>query len=120
MRTQRKLFREKKQLIHLFVDLEKAFDCVPRSTVRWALRKQLILERLITLIMSLYQGPKSHVKLAGVLSEKFLVSVCAHQGSLMSPILFIFIMEEAAKNGDLMNLGNYITRMSLQSHQNRR
>ena len=63
---QERFLEKKRQLIHIFVDLEKAFDRVPRSAIRWALRWQLVPERLITLIMSLYQNPKSQVKVAGV------------------------------------------------------
>ena len=38
----------------LFVDLDKAFDRVPREVVRWALRKRGVDELLIRTVMALY------------------------------------------------------------------
>ena len=99
MRTlQEKFVQKNKQLFHVFVDLEKAFDRVPRGAIVWALRRQLVPERLITLIMSLYQNSMSQVRIAGVLSEKFPVSVGVHQGSVMSPLLFNIVLEEVARD----------------------
>ncbi len=49
-------------LYHIFVDLEKAFDRVPREVIAWALRKQLVPERLIRLVMALYENSTSKVK----------------------------------------------------------
>ncbi len=42
---------KKKMLYHAFVDLEKAFDRVPREVIAWVLRRQMVLERLIKLLM---------------------------------------------------------------------
>ena len=61
---------EKKQLFHIFVDLEKAFDRVPREAIVWALRRQNVPEWLITLMMALYINSRSKVKaLAGTSGE---------------------------------------------------
>ena len=57
---------KKKELFHIFVDLEKAFNRVPREAIVWALRRQNVPERLITLVMALYVNSRSKVKaLAG-------------------------------------------------------
>ena len=45
---------KKKKLYCAFVDLEKAFDRVPREVVRWALRKLGVDEWLIRTVMALY------------------------------------------------------------------
>ena len=50
---QKKLLAKKKQLYFAFVDLEKAFDRVPREVVRWALRMAGIEEWLVQAVMAL-------------------------------------------------------------------
>ena len=45
----------KEKQYYAFVDLEKAFDRVPRE-VRWALRKLRVDEWLIHTVMALYRG----------------------------------------------------------------
>ncbi len=42
--------------------LEKAFDRVPREVIAWALRRQMVPERLIKLVMALYENSTSKVK----------------------------------------------------------
>ena len=41
-----------------FVDLEKAFDSVPRKVLEWAIRKRGIPEAMVRAVMSLYKGAK--------------------------------------------------------------
>ena len=43
-RLQEKYMEKKKSLFHIFVDLEKAFDRVPRTLIEWALRRQQVPE----------------------------------------------------------------------------
>ena len=95
---QEKYCRKKNKLFHIFVDLEKAFDKVPRSAIQWALRRQLVPERLIIQVMSLYEHSESQVRFAGEVSEGFPVCVGVHQGSSLSPLLFNLVMEEATRS----------------------
>ena len=95
---QEKYSRKKKRLYHIFVDLEKAFDKVPRAAIQWALRRQLVPERLINQVMSLYKHSASQVRFAGEVSGSFPVRVGVHQGSSLSPLLFNIVMEEATKS----------------------
>lgn len=88
---------KKKKLYHVFVDLEKAFDKVPRAAICWALRRQRVPESLIRLVMSLYTDSRSRVKVAGVTSKSFEINVGVHQGSALSPLLFIVVLEEATR-----------------------
>ena len=44
-----------------FVDLEKAFDRVPKKLLEWAMRKKGIPQVLVRLVMSLYEGAKKIV-----------------------------------------------------------
>ena len=95
---QEKYCLKKKELYHIFVDLEKAFDKVPRAAIEWALRRQLVPERLVRLVMGLYDNSTSRAKFAGELSETFPIEVGVHQGSTLSPLLFNVVMEEATKS----------------------
>ena len=94
---QQKYIEKKKKLYHVFVDLEKAFDRVPRWTLRWALRRQMVPEKLIRLVLALYDDSRSCAAAAGGLSDPFNVTVGVHQGSTLSPLLFNIVMEEATK-----------------------
>ena len=94
---QQKHIEKKKKLYHIFVDLEKAFDRVPRWTLGWALRRQMVPENLVRLVLALYDDSKSCVAAAGGLSNPFNVTVGVHQGSALSPLLFNVVMEEATR-----------------------
>ena len=87
----------KKELHHIFVDLEKAFDRVPRRVIEWALRRQNVPKRMVQLIMALYVNTNSRVKTFIGTSKEFEIKVGVHQGSALSPLLFILVMEEATR-----------------------
>ena len=61
--------------------------------------KQRVPERLINLVMALYKDAKSRVKTVAGTSHEFEIRVGVHQGSALSPLLFITVMEEATKAG---------------------
>ena len=50
-----------KKLYMYFVDLEKAFDRVPRKVLEWAMRKKEIQEVLVRSVMSMYEGAKTRI-----------------------------------------------------------
>jgi len=77
-----------------FVDLEKAFDRVPLEVLWWALRRLFVDEWLVTVIQSMYDRAVTAIKVNGGLSKEFPVKVRVHQGSVLSPLLFIIVMEE--------------------------
>ena len=56
-------FRVKgKKLYFGFVDLEKAFDRVPREVISWAMCKLGVEEWLVSAVMSMYTGAKTVVR----------------------------------------------------------
>jgi hypothetical protein len=74
-----------------FVDLEKAFDRVPREVLWWALRCVGLCEWMINIVMSMYDGVTTAVKVNGSVSNEFDVKVGVHQGSVLSPLLFTIV-----------------------------
>ena len=55
---------EKGQDLHMiFVDLEKAYDRVPRDIIWWALRKKNVGEEYIKVIQDMYDGCTTSVML---------------------------------------------------------
>jgi len=94
VRQMQEKFRVKgKKLYFGFVDLEKAFDGVPREVIRWAMRKLGAEEWLVSAVMSTYTGAKTVVRTAYDNSSGFEVKVGMHQGSELSPLLFVIVME---------------------------
>ena len=61
-----------------FVDLEKAFDRVPREVVWWALRCLGVEEWLVTVIMAMYENVTTTIKTRDGESDSFEVKVSAH------------------------------------------
>ena len=88
-----KYLGKRKDLYFAFVDLEKAFDCVPRKVLWWALKKVGLDEWLIRTIQAMYTNAKSSVRINGQFSSWFDVQVSVHQGSVLSSLLFIIVME---------------------------
>ena len=69
-----------------------------KEAIRWALRHQKVPERLIALVMALYSNARSRVRtLAGPSDEFFGIGVGVHQGSELSPLLFVVVMQEATR-----------------------
>ena len=84
---------KKKELYYAFVDLEKAFDRVPREVVRWAIRMSGVEEGLVKAVMALYQDARTVVRTDMGDSRDFKVGVGVHQGSVLSPLLFAVVMD---------------------------
>ena len=90
-RIQEKYHAKGDKLYLCFVDLDKAFDRVPRKVLQWAMRKKEIPEVLVRSVMSLYKGAMTRVRVYFELSEVFEVTIGMHQGSVLSH--FIFVVE---------------------------
>ncbi|XP_048743129.2 uncharacterized protein LOC125656570 [Ostrea edulis] len=76
-----------------FVNLEKAFDRVPRNVIWWAMRKLNVEEWLVRMVQSMYSDARSRVCVGDGYSDAFRVGVGVHQGSVLSPLLFIIVVE---------------------------
>ena len=83
-----------RELWWAFVDLEKAFDIVQRKVVEWAMRKLGVEEWLVRAVMVMYKHARTRIKSYGrSVSKWFGVNVGVHQGSVLSQMLFIIVME---------------------------
>ena len=98
-----------------FVDMEKAFDRVPRKVMEWAMRKKGQSEVMVRAVMSLYEGAKTRVRVGSAYSEEFEVKVGVHQGSVLSPLLFAIVVDVITENARRMWLMNYFKQMTLLS-----
>jgi hypothetical protein len=80
-----------------FVDLEKAFDRVPRGILWGVLREYGVSDSLIRAVRSLYDRCQSLVRISGNKSDLFPVRVGLRQGCPLSPILFIIFMDRISR-----------------------
>ena len=88
---------KKRDLWMAFVDLEKAFDRVPRDVIWWALRELGVEEHIVSVIQTMYSKARTAVKLGSGESKEFEVKVGVHQGSVLSPLLFIVVLEAISR-----------------------
>ena len=94
---QEKNLQKKKNIYFAYFDLEKAFDRVPRRILWWAMRKLRIDEWIIQVVKSMYENAHSKVRIANSYSNPINVSVGVHQGSVLSPLVFIIVMEALSR-----------------------
>lgn len=82
----------------VFLVLEKAFDRVPHELIWSALRSHQVLEAYVRQTQLLYQDTTSIVHFLAGISPAFSVSIGVHQGSALSPLLFIICIDTAMVN----------------------
>ena len=85
-------------LFFAFVDLEKAFDRVPRKVLWWAMRTLGVPESIVRVVQAMYNNARSKVRIGSECSEEFEFGVGVHQGSVLSPLLFIIVLEALSKD----------------------
>ena len=86
--------KEKNKDLHMsFVDLEKAFDRIPRDLIWWCLRKEGVPEEYVNIVQHTYRSSKTQVVTQKGETEYFPIEVGLHQGSSLSHLLFIIIMD---------------------------
>ena len=82
-----------KTLYLAFMDLEKAFDRMPREVIWRSMPKLKIDEWLVRIMQSMYKEVRSRVKVGDEYSNLFDVWVGVHQGSVHNPLLFVIVLE---------------------------
>ena len=81
----------------MFIDLEKAYDNIPRSIVWDSLKNRVISRRYIELIQDMYDRVSTNIHTPVDMTESFPIKVGLHQGSALSPFIFTVMMEEISK-----------------------
>ncbi|KAM3386548.1 hypothetical protein ACQJBY_009864 [Aegilops geniculata] len=97
-------YREQKRDLHMvFIDLEKAYDKIPRNVMWWALEKHKVPAKYITLIKDMYYNVVTSVRTSDVDTDDFPIKIGLHQGSALSPYLFALVMDEVTRDiqGDI-------------------
>ena len=89
-----------KEVNTCFVDLEKAYDRIPRDKL-WAVLLQYGIDgQLLTAIKSLYMHSEICVRVNSATTKPFRVSVGLRQGCSFSPILFLIYMDRIVKKSE--------------------
>jgi len=90
-----------KKLYFGFVDLEKAFDRMPREVISWAIHKLEVEEWLVSAMMSMYTGAETVIRTVYGNSKGFEVKVCMLQGSALNPLLFVIVTKAISREGHI-------------------
>ena len=78
-------YRDKKKDLHMaFIDLEKAYDKIPRDLILWDLEKKGVTKRYIEMIQDMYSGAMTTVRTAVGETNSFPIIV----GLRLKPISF--------------------------------
>ncbi|EYB83113.1 hypothetical protein Y032_0342g3027 [Ancylostoma ceylanicum] len=92
-------YREKNKPCHIaFLDLEKAYDRLPRSILWEVMRERGIPEYMVNIVQDMYDGATARVRTVHGTTSKFTIAVGVHQGSALSPFLFIMTLDTVVKH----------------------
>jgi Reverse transcriptase (RNA-dependent DNA polymerase) len=91
--------REQKKDLHMiFIDLEKAYDKIPRNIMWWALKRKLVPTKYVNLIKDMYTNVVTCVRACDGESNTFPIKIGLHQGSALSPYIFTLVMDDITKD----------------------
>ncbi|KAK3511313.1 hypothetical protein QTP70_000393 [Hemibagrus guttatus] len=91
-------YRDGQRELHcVFVDLERAYDRVPREELWYCMRKSGVAEKYVRVVQDMYERSRTVVRCAVGQTEEFKVEVGLHQGSALSPFLFAIVMDQLSE-----------------------
>ena len=108
-----------KEVNACFVDLEKAYDRIPRDKLWEVLLQYGIEGQLATSVKSLYEYCEVGVRVNSATTKSFRVSVGLRQGCSLSPILFLIYMDRIVKKSEScggVKIGECTVRRLLSAH----
>lgn len=90
---------KKEPNVHIgFIDLEKAYDRVPRDILWEALRWKGVSEQYVQVIQDMYHGAMTIIRTPLGDTAPVCTKVGLHQGSAISPLLFTLCLDYCSKN----------------------
>ena len=75
----RNIGKNRKDCIMVFIDMEKAYDRVPRQEVWRCMREKGVPEKYVMIVQDMYEGARTRVKSSVGLTDKIPVGVGLHQ-----------------------------------------
>ncbi|KAK3552523.1 hypothetical protein QTP86_013248 [Hemibagrus guttatus] len=91
-------YRDGQRELHcVFVDLEKAYDRVPREELWYCMRKSGVAEKYVRVVQDMYERSRTVVRCAVGQTEEFKMEVGLHQGSALSPFLFAILIDQLSE-----------------------
>ena len=82
-----------RNIYHVFVDFEKAFDSVNHDILWKSLAHNGVAPKLLNLLKSLYANAECFVRLEKKLSNNFFPRRGVRQGCILSPLLFNLFLQ---------------------------
>jgi Reverse transcriptase (RNA-dependent DNA polymerase) len=89
---------QKKDLDMIFIDLEKAYDKIPRNIMWWALKRELVPTKYVILLKDMYTNVMICVRACDGESNTFSIMIGLYQESALSPYIFTLVMDEITKD----------------------
>jgi hypothetical protein len=68
-------YREHNDLHMIFIDLEKAYDKIPRNIIWWALKRKLVQTKYVTLIKDMYSNVVTCIRECDGESDTFPIKI---------------------------------------------
>ncbi|KAK3532252.1 hypothetical protein QTP86_011841 [Hemibagrus guttatus] len=98
-------YRDGQRELHcVFVDMEKAYDRVPREELWYCMRKSGVAEKYVRVMQDMYERSRTVVRCAVGQTEEFKVEVGLHHGSALSPFLFAIVMDQLSEEDYRINI----------------
>ena len=87
-----------------FVDLEKSFHTVPREMVMATLRWMGVPEAEVRMVEGMYKKTTARVVVGEGALEEFEVNIRLRQGRVLSPLLFVSVLDLISRNTVMKDL----------------